>query len=93
MNKGKSLGARMTHRLIAGSVARSNCAIKLGDLAHVSAANDIKYGKRCVLKNIGDHLLKFFSVFISCRSPIPSRVSNDTENIPPRLMHSSRPLR
>ncbi|AFR97364.1 transitional endoplasmic reticulum ATPase [Cryptococcus neoformans] len=27
-------------------VARGNCAIKLGDLVHVSAANDIKYGKR-----------------------------------------------
>jgi hypothetical protein len=29
-------------------VARGNCAIKIGDLAHVSAANDIKYGKRQV---------------------------------------------
>lgn len=28
------------------TVARGNCAIKLGDLVHVSAANDIKYGKR-----------------------------------------------
>jgi transitional endoplasmic reticulum ATPase len=27
-------------------VARGNCAIKIGDLCHVSAANDIKYGKR-----------------------------------------------
>ncbi|KAK8847619.1 transitional endoplasmic reticulum ATPase TER94 [Kwoniella newhampshirensis] len=27
-------------------VARGNCAIKLGDLVHVSPANDIKYGKR-----------------------------------------------
>ncbi|KAL0243659.1 hypothetical protein I308_105627 [Cryptococcus tetragattii IND107] len=27
-------------------VARGNCAIKLGDLVHVAAANDIKYGKR-----------------------------------------------
>jgi transitional endoplasmic reticulum ATPase len=27
-------------------VARGNCAIKLADLVHVSAANDIKYGKR-----------------------------------------------
>ncbi|WVQ80226.1 transitional endoplasmic reticulum ATPase [Cryptococcus sp. DSM 104549] len=26
--------------------ARGNCAIKLGDLVHVSPANDIKYGKR-----------------------------------------------
>lgn len=28
------------------AVARGNCAIKLGDLVHVAAANDIKYGKR-----------------------------------------------
>jgi len=33
-------------KIAMNKVARSNCALKLGDLAHVSAANDIKYGKR-----------------------------------------------
>nr|ODO04470.1 transitional endoplasmic reticulum ATPase [Cryptococcus depauperatus CBS 7855] len=33
-------------KIAMNKVARGNCAIKLGDLVHVSAANDIKYGKR-----------------------------------------------
>lgn len=33
-------------KIAMNKVARGNCAIKIGDLVHVSAANDIKYGKR-----------------------------------------------
>ncbi|KLT43524.1 putative cell division cycle protein 48 [Cutaneotrichosporon oleaginosum] len=33
-------------KICMNKVARGNCAAKLGDLVHVSAANDIKYGKR-----------------------------------------------
>ncbi|KAI9636171.1 P-loop containing nucleoside triphosphate hydrolase protein [Dioszegia hungarica] len=33
-------------KIAMNKVARGNCAIKLGDSVHVSAANDIKYGKR-----------------------------------------------
>jgi transitional endoplasmic reticulum ATPase len=40
MNKG------MLRQTMLIEVARGNCAIKLGDLVHVSPANDIKYGKR-----------------------------------------------
>ncbi|RXK39200.1 transitional endoplasmic reticulum ATPase [Tremella mesenterica] len=32
-------------KIAMNKVARANCAVRLGDLAHVSAANDIKYGK------------------------------------------------
>ncbi|ODN79420.1 transitional endoplasmic reticulum ATPase, variant [Cryptococcus amylolentus CBS 6039] len=37
-------------------VARANCAIKLGDLVHVSAANDIKYGKRIHILPFSDSI-------------------------------------
>lgn len=48
MNKGKSPLWRISVELVGltFTVARGNCAIKLGDFVHVSAANDIKYGKR-----------------------------------------------
>ncbi len=42
LNKGESINSDDPDK----SVARGNCAIKLGDLVHVSPANDIKYGKR-----------------------------------------------
>lgn len=43
MNKGKTEDVQAELTM---PVARGNCAAKLGDLVHVSAANDIKYGKR-----------------------------------------------
>jgi len=45
MNKGELQLSRIGWTLN-NAVARGNCAIKLGDLVHVSPANDIKYGKR-----------------------------------------------
>jgi hypothetical protein len=46
------------------TVARGNCAIKLGDLVHVSAANDIKYGKRWVLRLISSASTDIFSIHV-----------------------------
>lgn len=43
-------------KIAMNKVARSNCAIKLGDLAHVSAANDIKYGKRIHILPFADSI-------------------------------------
>ena len=38
-------------------MARGNCAIKLADLVHVSPANDIKYGKRLVLRSLSRYFV------------------------------------
>jgi len=46
MNKGRYCYTATGRHALTCTVARGNCAIKLGDLVHVSAANDIKYGKR-----------------------------------------------
>ncbi|CAD6570707.1 MAG: AAA ATPase cdc48 [Tremellales sp. Tagirdzhanova-0007] len=43
-------------KIAMNKVARGNCAIKLGDLAHVSAANDIKYGKRIHILPFADSI-------------------------------------
>ncbi|TXT16074.1 hypothetical protein VHUM_00577 [Vanrija humicola] len=43
-------------KICLNKVARGNCAIKLGDFVHVSAANDIKYGKRIHILPFADSI-------------------------------------
>ncbi|KAL7419138.1 AAA ATPase cdc48 [Cryptotrichosporon argae] len=43
-------------KIAMNKVARNNCAIKLADLVHVSAANDIKYGKRVHILPFADSI-------------------------------------